>query len=177
RGGSQNLSLPEPGFVVGQSGASGLHIFAAIAALEFFERGLRLVVTGFGGGDLLGPVAAVQLIQPLLGALSLRQGHFPVGLGRVALLLGNLFLCRKRIITLKIKMRARLVGGRAVQIGPRGIDVLLAVPICSLVVFRLGLGRGRACFLYIFFAVAVFGFFGGGARLLQGCLQFLIVER
>lgn len=76
-------------FVIRESGLRGLHIFAAISALKFFQRSLSLKIMRFGAGDFFRAVTALQFIQLVTGIFFLRQRHFPIGFGGVALLFGD----------------------------------------------------------------------------------------
>src|SRR5947208_2459870 len=62
-GGRGDLSLTESSLVVGIGGFGDLDVFAPVAALEFFQAGLRLMVMRFGGGNFFGAVATLQLIE------------------------------------------------------------------------------------------------------------------
>src|SRR6266704_1873265 len=86
-GGSGDLALPETGFVVSIGCLGQVDVFATVAALEFFQIGLRLMVVRFGGGDFLRTVAALEFIELVLSTLLLRDRDFPVSFGRIALLL------------------------------------------------------------------------------------------
>ncbi len=86
-GGSGDLALPETGFVVSIGCLREVDVFATVAALEFFQIGLRLMVARFGGGDFLRTVAALEFIELVLSTLLLRDRNFPVSFGRIALLL------------------------------------------------------------------------------------------
>ena len=100
--------------VVGIGGFGDLDVFATVAALEFFQAGLRLMVMRFGGGDFLGTVAALQLVELMTRALLLGDGHFPVRFGGIALLLGDEVLFRERFVAVEIEVRAHFIGFRAV---------------------------------------------------------------
>src|SRR5437016_230556 len=58
-GGSGDLALSETGLVVVVGRFGELDVFAAVAALEFFQVGLCLMVVRFGGGDFLETVTAL----------------------------------------------------------------------------------------------------------------------
>src|SRR6202521_5611164 len=77
-GGSGDLALAETGFVVGVGCLGEVDVFATVAALEFFQVGLRLTVVRFGGGDFFGAVAALEFIELVPGALLLRDRDFPI---------------------------------------------------------------------------------------------------
>src|SRR6266576_2747632 len=85
--GSGDLALTESGLVVSIGCFGEFHVFAPVAAFEFFQAGLCLMVMRFGGGDLLGAVAALEFIELMTGALLLGDGHSPIRLGGIALLL------------------------------------------------------------------------------------------
>src|SRR6266403_3342882 len=128
-GGSGDLALAETGFVVGVGCLGEVDVFATVAALEFFQVGLRLMVVRFGGGNFLGTVAALEFIELVPGALLLGGGDFPIGLGGIELLLGDeIFFCECGV-TVKVKMRADFVGLRPVKIGLRGGDVFRAIAV------------------------------------------------
>src|SRR2546422_934332 len=55
--GSDDLAFPKTGFVVRVGCFCQVDVFATVAALEFFQVGLSLMVVRFGGGDFLGTVA------------------------------------------------------------------------------------------------------------------------
>src|SRR5713226_6330823 len=73
-------------------------------------------------------------------------------------------------------MRADFVGLRAIEIGLCGGDVFLAIAVLLHLVLGLGLSRDGAGFRDFFGAVAAPCFFGVGAGLLEGSLQFLVVK-
>jgi len=60
------------------------------------------------------------------------------------LLLGDEIFRGQRLVALKIEMRADLVRGGAVEIGLRGLNVLLAVAVSALIVLGLRLSRRGA---------------------------------
>src|SRR6267143_3439639 len=62
-GGSSDLALSKTGFVVGVGRLGEVDVFAAVAALEFFQVGLCLVVVRFGRGDFLETVTALEFIE------------------------------------------------------------------------------------------------------------------
>src|SRR6266571_4294208 len=80
-GGSGDLALPETSFVVSIGCLGQVDVFATVAALEFFQIGLRLMVVRFGGGDFLRTVAALEFIELVLSTLLLRDRDFPVSFG------------------------------------------------------------------------------------------------
>src|SRR6266446_894330 len=128
-GGSGDLALTESGLVVGIGCFGEFHVFAPVAAFEFFQAGLCLMVMRFGGGDLLGAVAALEFIQLMTGALLLGDGHSPVRLGGIALLLGDeVFFCQ-RFVAVEIQMRADFVSFRAVEFRLCGGDIFLAIAV------------------------------------------------
>src|SRR6267154_304943 len=88
-GRSDDLALAESRFVVGVGCSGEVDVFAAVAALEFFEVRLRLMEMRFGGGDFLRAVTALQFVQFVQGALLLGRGDFPIGFGGIALLFGD----------------------------------------------------------------------------------------
>src|SRR6202007_3092848 len=73
-------------------------------------------------------------------------------------------------------MRAGLVGSGAIEIGFGGIDILLAVSVSALFIFRPGLGGGGAGFGNFFRAKTAYVFFRGGTRLRERCLELFVVE-
>ena len=176
RGGGEDLALAETRFVVGQGGFGGGDVFAPVAAFVFFQRGLGLVVPRFRSSDFLGAVAAAKLVEFVLGVLFLREGHFPVGFGGVALLLGDEVFGRQRVVSLKIEMRANFVGGGAVEVGFRCVDVFLAIAVSALLVFGFGLGGRGAHFGDFLRAVTAFGFQCGGAGLFERSEKLFVVE-
>src|SRR2546422_2017041 len=127
--GSDDLAFPKTGFVVRVGCFCQVDVFATVAALEFFQVGLSLMVVRFGGGDFLGTVAALEFIELMLGTLLLGDGDFPVSFGGIPLLLGNKILSCESIIAVEIQVRANFVGFRAIEIGLRGGDVFVAVAV------------------------------------------------
>src|SRR5258707_900701 len=73
-------------------------------------------------------------------------------------------------------MCTHFFGIRAIQVGLRGVNVLLAVAILSHFVISLGLASRRAGFGDLFGTIAALGFFGVGAGLLESGLQLLLVK-
>src|SRR6202171_4802940 len=138
-----------------------------VAALEFFQVGLRLVVVRFGGSNFLGTVAALEFIELVPGTLLLGGGDFPIGLGVIKLLLGDEILFCECGVTVKVKMRADFVGLGAVKIGLRGGDVFRAIAVLFQLVLSLGLSRDGASFRDFLGAIAALGFFSPGAGLLE----------
>jgi len=86
-GGSGDLALAEAGFVVSVGCFGEVDVFATVAALEFFQVGLGLMVVRFCGSDFLGTVAALQFIELVPGTLLLGDGDFPIGFSGIELLL------------------------------------------------------------------------------------------
>src|SRR5437773_1253958 len=100
---------------------AGLHIarqeFSLLIDLldDAIESSVRKRIDArFGGGDFLGTVAALQLIELMTRALLLGDGHFPVRFGGIALLLGDEVLFRERFVAVEIEVRAHFIGFRAV---------------------------------------------------------------
>src|SRR6266571_265006 len=156
RGGrGRDLALAEASFVVSVGSFREIDIFAAVAALEFFESCLRLVVTRQSGSDFFGTVAAFQFVKLVQGILLLREGDLPVGFSGVALLFGNEILPCQGVVAVEVEMRAYFVGFGAVKVGLSG---------------------GGAGFGNFLGAITAQGFLGIGAGLLEGRLQFLVVE-
>src|SRR5439155_12542297 len=112
-GRSGDLSLTESSLVVSVGCFGEVHVFAPVAALEFFQAGLRLMVMRFGGGNFLGTVATLEFIQLMTGALLLGDGHFPVGFGGITLLLGDEVLFCERFVAVEVQMRADFVSFRS----------------------------------------------------------------
>ncbi len=173
---SSNLALAVAGLVIGVGRLGKLDVLTAIAALEFFERGLSLLVTGLGGGNFLGAIATLELVQLLLGGFALGQRDLPIRFCGVALLLGDEILLGKRFIAVKIEMRADFVGLGAFEISLCCGDVLLAVTVFFQLVIGLGLLGGRAGFRDFFRTIAALGLHRVGTRLFQGGLQFLFIK-
>src|SRR5260370_41118249 len=73
-------------------------------------------------------------------------------------------------------MRADFVSLGAIEIGLRGGDVFQSIAVLLQLILGLGLSRGGAGFRDFFGTVAPLGFFSAGARLLERCPQFLVVE-
>src|SRR5216683_1733727 len=174
RGG--DLALAEASFVVSVGSFREFDIFAAVAALEFFESCLRLVVTRQSGSDFFGTVAAFQFVKLVQGILLLREGDLPVGFSGVALLFGNEILPCQGVVAVEVEMRAYFVGFGAVKVGLRHGDVFLAIAVLFQLVIGFGLSGGGAGFGNFLGAITAQGFLGIGAGLLEGRLQFFVVE-
>src|SRR2546421_2685151 len=175
-GGSGDLALAEAGFVVGVGCFGEVDVFATVAALEFFQIGLCLMVVSFGRGNFLGTVAALEFIELVPGALLLGDGDFPIGLGGIELLLRDEVFLGECVIAVKIEMRADFVSLRAIEIGLRGGNVFQAIAVLLQLVLGFGLSRDGAGFGDFFGTKAVPGFFCVRAGLLEGSLQFLVVK-
>src|SRR6266850_1435128 len=85
-GGSGDWALSKTGFVVGVGRLGEVDVFAAVAALEFFQVCPCLVVVRFGRGDFLETVTALEFIEFVPGTLLLGNSDSPVGFGRISLL-------------------------------------------------------------------------------------------
>src|SRR6266550_3570192 len=173
---SGDLALAEAGFIVGVGCFGEVDVFATVAALEFFQIGLCLMVVSFGRGNFLGTVAALEFIELVPGALLLGDGDFPIGLGGIELLLRDQVFFGECIIAVKIEMRADFVSLRAIEIGLRGGNVFQAIAVLLQLVLGFGLSRDGAGFGDFFGTKAVPGFFCVRAGLLEGSLQFLVVK-
>src|SRR6266581_1768133 len=147
-----------------------------LVALEFFESCLRLVVTRQSGSDFFGTVAAFQFVKLVQGIFLLREGDLPVGFSGVALLFGNEILSCQGLVAVEVEMRAYFVGFGAVKVGLRHGDVFLAIAVLFQLVIGFGLRGGGAGFGNFLGAITTQGFLGIGAGLLEGRLQFLVVE-
>ena len=172
----EHLAFAIAGFVEFESGASGVDIFAAIATFKFFERRLGLLIASPGGGLFFRAITALEFGELVLGVLFHRDGHLPVGLGCVALLLGDEILLGERVVALEVEVGANFIGGGAVDVGLRAINIFLAIAVHALFVFGFGLHGGGARFGNFLGTKTARGFFGVGARLCEGGLQFLVVE-
>src|SRR6266702_2517466 len=151
RGGrGRDLALAEASFVVSVGSFREIDIFAAVAAFQF-----------------------VKLVQ---GILLLREGDLPVGFSGVALLFGNEILPCQGVVAVEVEMRAYFVGFGAVKVGLRHGDVFLAIAVLFQLVIGFGLSGGGAGFGNFLGAITAQGFLGIGAGLLEGRLQFLVVE-
>ncbi len=84
-----DFALAETRFVVGKRGLGSFDVLAAIAALEFFQRGLRLLIAGFRRGDFFRAIPAPQLVKLLLRVLDHCYSHSPGSFGGIELLLGD----------------------------------------------------------------------------------------
>ena len=104
----------------------------------------------------------------------MRESHFPVGVGSVALLLGD--NGGKSVIALCVQAGAELVGIGAFQIGFRRGDIFVAVAVDALFVFGLGLSCGSAGFGNFFRTIPAPCFFGVGAGLCERGSEFLVVK-
>jgi len=89
----------------------------------FFESRLGLQIARFRAGDFLGAVAALQFVEFMLRVILLRDCHFPVCFGGIALLFGNKIFLGERVVALKIQTAASLVRGGAIEVGLRRGDV------------------------------------------------------
>src|SRR6266481_2199085 len=97
--------------------------------LALTESGLVVGIGCFGEFHVLGAVAALEFIQLMTGALLLGDGHSPVRLGGIELLLGDeVFFCQ-RIVAVEIQMRADFVSFRAVEFRLCGGDIFLAIAV------------------------------------------------
>src|SRR6266852_917333 len=177
RGGrGRDLALAEASFVVSVGSFREFDIFVAVAALEFFESCLRLVVTRQSGSDFFGTVAAFQFVKLVLGIFLLCEGDLPIGFSGVALLFGNEILPCQGVVAVEVEMRAYFVGFGAVEVCLRHGDVFLAIAVLFQLVIGFGLGGSGAGFGNFLGAITAQGFLGIGAGLLEGRLQFLVVE-
>src|ERR1700730_5837286 len=121
-------------------------------------------------------MATPELIELVLRALLLRQGHLPVGFRGVALLLGDEILSRQRIVALCIQARAGLIRFRTIDVGLRRGDIFLAISALALLVLGPG-SLGRPASLGDFFlALAVLGLLRRGAGLLQRGQKLAVLE-
>ena len=66
------------------------------------------MVVGFGRGNFLGTVAALEFIELVPGALLLGDGDFPIGLGGIELLLRDEVFFGECVIAVKIDLEVAL---------------------------------------------------------------------
>ena len=133
-------------------------------------------IARFGARNFFRTVAAIQLVEFVLRVFFLRDGHFPIGFGGIALLFGNQIFLRERFVALKVKPRPRFVRSSAIDVGLRRCDVFFAVAVLPHVGIGFGLLCGGTRFGDFFGTVATFCFFRRSAGLRQRGKKFLIVE-
>src|SRR5437879_493338 len=164
-------------FVIVELRARLFDVFATVAVRKFLVSRDRLLVPGLRCRNFLRAIAALELRQFFLRALTLRRRHFPIGPRRIPLLSRDHFFLGEAVVAMEIRLAADFIRFGPVKFRPRRVNILLAISILLFFIVRLGLLRGRPRLGNLFRTVSPRHLLKIRARLLERGLQLLIVKR